>query len=417
MKNSKTNLNIIVSSLCFLFVASVSVTSAATVTSVTNGNWLNPTTWDCNCIPQITDNIIIAHNVTLNTDWGINGGSLTINNGASLREDSQIRNIAFNGGTVTLNGVMDISRIAFINCTVTNNDSIYAQAIYSTGNITNSGHIFNVDSVNTNGIMQNLSNGTLSGLYFLSTNQFQNDGNITMYDFLQTGEFTNDGTINITNDFANTGFFYNNSNLYVDVDGSNSGKFNNNGSATCTIMSDFINDDSLLTKTALVKNDGLFEVWVDMSNLDSLSGSGTYCIGQYTSNSGIMSGNFDFCDKTPPANPPYIDVNTGTIDTNITWCANSLCLPVADNPIWDNYSKPVVSPNPNHGTIQILMPEGISFLKFSLFDLSGRLLMETKSKIIVNNSLNLKGIVPGCYLYTIKTADQMQYSDKMNIVE
>lgn len=41
---------------------------AATITSVQIGDWENPTTWDCGCVPTGTDVAVISHDsITIST--------------------------------------------------------------------------------------------------------------------------------------------------------------------------------------------------------------------------------------------------------------------------------------------------------------------------------------------------------------
>src|SRR5690349_11896912 len=53
-----------------LFLSAAFVTCAffaqgATVVAVANGSWVNPNTWNCNCLPDRTDTIIIPENITV----------------------------------------------------------------------------------------------------------------------------------------------------------------------------------------------------------------------------------------------------------------------------------------------------------------------------------------------------------------
>ena len=50
-------------------VARYEFTSPPSITSIATGNWSSPTTWDCNCVPTATDNVVIdkPHTVTVNS--------------------------------------------------------------------------------------------------------------------------------------------------------------------------------------------------------------------------------------------------------------------------------------------------------------------------------------------------------------
>jgi hypothetical protein len=49
--------------------------SLDTITSIKDGSWSSPSTWDCNCIPQSLQNIIINHNVSLATNFITSDGT------------------------------------------------------------------------------------------------------------------------------------------------------------------------------------------------------------------------------------------------------------------------------------------------------------------------------------------------------
>ncbi len=54
--------------------------SSTTIQSVSDGDWSTPGTWDCNCVPISSHNIIIDHNVTMNCDFTVdNGAYMTVN--------------------------------------------------------------------------------------------------------------------------------------------------------------------------------------------------------------------------------------------------------------------------------------------------------------------------------------------------
>lgn len=57
--------------------------SAQTITSVQAGNATSPFTWDCTCISTPASNIVIAHNVVMDTDW-YHTGTITVNPGVNL---------------------------------------------------------------------------------------------------------------------------------------------------------------------------------------------------------------------------------------------------------------------------------------------------------------------------------------------
>jgi hypothetical protein len=114
-----------------------------------------------------------------------------------------------------------------------------------------------------------------------------------------------------------------------------------------------------------------------------------------------MEGNFDFCDATPPASTPYIDLNSGYFDANITFDCVHQNIETADNNNLSIYPNPVsdyivVSGMEKNGEIIILNIAGqkIMHQKFS----------GEKKEI----SIDIKSLTSGIYLLQYKTASQTQ---------
>ena len=85
-----------------------------TITSVSNGLFYFPTTWDCLCIPapQSGQNVVIDHLVTLNNAIGVYGGTLTIHGQGALLQDGTPRQLHVNnGGSVVNDAVAAMSQI------------------------------------------------------------------------------------------------------------------------------------------------------------------------------------------------------------------------------------------------------------------------------------------------------------------
>ena len=73
------------------------IIATGTIQSITSGNWNNPSTWNCNCVPTMLDNVIIknSHSVTITQAMGLvectqltieTGGVLTVNNNGQLKQ-------------------------------------------------------------------------------------------------------------------------------------------------------------------------------------------------------------------------------------------------------------------------------------------------------------------------------------------
>ncbi len=307
-----------------LLLLSVVTFAQDTITSVANGNWFYPFTWDCNCFPDTNNVIIVDHAVILNIDWAISSGSITVNPGASLIENISGRIFYQSGGTFLNNGTVDISNIASIGGTFTNNDSLRINAaLYNTANFINNGIIADVDSFTNAGVFTNNANAKLNAHNFLTTYTCSNSGTIRVTNCINDGNFTNDQKIIFIN-FYNSGSFQNYAGGKINAyDFWNVGSFQIDSNSTFNTSHDFLNGDTIFPNyNAVFINDGFVGVGNDWYNSVSIKGTtGQFCIKNNTYNFGAMTGSFDFCDDSTPL-PPYIDWNTGTINTNITFCSS-----------------------------------------------------------------------------------------------
>jgi hypothetical protein len=88
---------------------------AATITAVTSGSWVTPGTWDCNCLPAKSDNIIIPHGITVSVTRPISlapgndiiitiAGSLDLTNGLLQLDEADWITI-IPGGRIFANGM------------------------------------------------------------------------------------------------------------------------------------------------------------------------------------------------------------------------------------------------------------------------------------------------------------------------
>ena len=86
----------IIYTLLLLFFSSISL-NATTYTSTQNGNWMSFTTWSPMGVPLPGDDVIINHNVSLDTSFAYTTGSITVNSGGSLIQNNPTRDIWLNG--------------------------------------------------------------------------------------------------------------------------------------------------------------------------------------------------------------------------------------------------------------------------------------------------------------------------------
>ena len=357
--------------LILSFFVLIFVSKAQTITSVANGNWSNPATWGTTP-PMPGSDVIIAHQVVLDFDYGYYTGSIHVNASGQLSGNSPMRALAVYGGALTIGGSLNIARVALFGGTNINTGSIQSDSLYDATSLTN------------------INGGTINAEQFMVSTggNFINNGNVISIDFLNIATATNTGTINAT-DFMNCKSFLNAS------------------AGIITVGSNFLNSDSLTGGPAVFTNDGRVTVSNDWQNKDQMLGSGRYCVQNYTFNSGSMMGTFDFCDLTGGA----VDLNTGTIDATITYCQYSCATEIkVDNNIFSfNFS-----PNPSNGLITVYNEGNVRNAILDIFNMMG----EKVYSIPLNENyalVDLKSKAKGLYFYNIRSNFGINASGKLII--
>ncbi len=344
-------------------------------TSIANGNWSSPSTWG-GYPPTPGSTVVINHNVTLDMDWGYTSGSITINVGGALNGIIPMRGLSISGGAgaLTVNGTLNIARVALFSGTIINNGTFQNDSLYITAALTN-----NLGAtINASQLMIN-TNGTLN-----------NNGSIVSSDFLNVSTVTNTGTIT-TSDFMN------------------SKSFTNSAAGEITTV-DFLNSDSL-ANPAVFTNNGRVTVSHDWANIvvasSQINGSGKFCIQHNTYNSGAMSGTFDFCDQTGG----NVDLNIGTIAGTITYCQFSCATGINEN-----LSNTFINlyPNPSKGIFTI-----------ELKDINAKNVIEINNVLgekvyfadisAEKTEIDLSSEMKGIYFYQIKSEKEIISAGKIII--
>ena len=128
----------------------------STRTSITNGNFSNPLSWDCGfCIPIPGDSIIINHDIILDFDFGYTTGALIVNASGSLTGSTGNRAFAtYTPGRFENHGTFDVARVGLFggkghNTGLFSADSLITNITAETG-FTNTGDMqIAVDYLNT----------------------------------------------------------------------------------------------------------------------------------------------------------------------------------------------------------------------------------------------------------------------------
>jgi hypothetical protein len=328
----------------FLLVLFPFLSEAQTAVSITNGTWMNPTTWNCTCIPFSGYNVTINHTVTLDTPMSFTTGGLTISNtGALMKDTGPSRDLLISGGSFANNGKMNIRFFLVTAGTISNPGTFTVNAFTNYVSFSNSGTI-QMDSLYAGANFTNTSTGKITGDSLTMAATFINDGRLNVSWMLNNGTYKNNNYMG-GYAFTNANNTENNDSIIMTGSMWNKAVFTNKTTGKINLTKNFHNYNS--STTALFENNGYVRVFDSWYNTDTVKGSGAFTVTDTSANSGFMKGNFDFCDLSHPAPPPLVDLNSGSISSGITWCIFSGV---------KEYSKENainVFPNPNAGVFTI----------------------------------------------------------------
>lgn len=370
----------------FLFTFIISVTLfAQTATSVADGNWFLPSTWQGGVVPTPGYNVIINHHVVLSSNWGYNTGSVTISSTGSLIQDGTNRAFGQQGGSFSNAGTVTISKIGFLGGTITNSGTLNGtDSLYLGINLTNTG------TITSNNFYSNLSlsnNNNINVTNFFNNGTFDNAGPLGVLNatnFFNNTTVLNSGLINFNN-CTNSGTFTNNNGIEGSHDFTNAGIFYNNLSGYISIVNDCTNGDSI-NNNAHWYNNGTTLIGNDFTNADTLEGNapGSFCVYNNSVNYGYVLGDFDFCDMLTTT----FGINTGSISNGITYCQVSCWGGVKENIT----TTLKVFPNPATESFTIQFKDDLSENNIQIVNSCGQIVFEqsinrTDEITILRNSL------------------------------
>lgn len=314
-----------------------------TITSVQSGNASNPLVWDCTCFPTTADDIIINHAISMDVDWAITaGGSITVNASGSLIQNGPHVLLVDGTGSQYLNhGASEFTDIAYTNggSGINTSNFLVTRALYIGvgSSYNNSGTLGGMDSLMTEGIFTN-SGPCFSG-NILNTGTYTNTGHIAGDSVGNTGTFNSLGGYMYFKAFGNTGTFSMTTSGFMDVTENwyNAGDFTLGAGLQIYAHNHFYNGDTLMG-SANLHNNGTIEVTNDFYNNFVMDGSGNFCVGGDSYNSGPVNGTLDFCDNTGTD----FDWNTGTIAGTVTFCQPGCYLNLEEN----IHEEVLIYPNP-----------------------------------------------------------------------
>ncbi|MBE7443546.1 MAG: T9SS type A sorting domain-containing protein [Flavobacteriales bacterium] len=346
-------------SLLFVCILLTSSVYSINYTSQTDGNWTSPSTWTPLGVPVSGDSIVINHHIILDVSFISTSGSLTINTGGSLIQD-------------TLNRFVSIDNTSFL--------------------FTNYG-IIDVDSIFSRSIMLNDVGGRIIANRCLTNNSFVNNSELEFYHFESRATFLNNDMLAFNQLLVSNGHFVNKGVVNGELV-TNKALISNDTLGVVSISDNLYNGVGDIGEWATFINHGLVEIGGSFYNFISVYGlsTGQFIIQDSSVNYGEMRGSFDFCDLTPPSTYPYIDWNFGPIDTTITFCGLTT---VAE------LDKQIVTiyPNPTTGIVNF----GSQKQFVEVYSIDGKLLIQD-----FTNQINIGNYTNGMYFLVIKDKEGNQ---------
>jgi hypothetical protein len=216
----------------------------------------------------------------------------------------------------------------------------------------------------------------------------------------------NNCTITTNGDFTTSAAFTNNARISITKKFTNSGNPFTMGSGALVTCKDFTNSGGVINASG----------YCARFNISGIS-----------INSATISSGIDICDATPPAQAPFVDINSGNISSSVTWCicnAVGQCEggsnkkgnkePEVTTTSSDKQGAVTLYPNPNEGefTLSVSTDGEIQVL---IYDLVGRKIYE---KTFFNRKgiflkINMKDQSQGIYFIRINTSDGYAITDKI----
>lgn len=417
--------NCVRSFLLFFLITSVSISYAITFTTVANGNWNDPSTWDANGSPgsywNSSDIVIVQHAVNLNQYIGFDG-ALTVNASGSLIGSSN--SIALNNGA-SFSAAGEVS----VNQLTLNSSSTFShtEKLTLAGDLTvgSGSSIISNDTVVVGGRLNNNA-GTITAhdVYTIASDLTNNNGTITFHEPATVGgKFDNNNSsasITINESLIVSGDITNNSGASIDIPNNalmeTSGNLTNNSGSSITSSGRINATGNFANNGGTTQNNGIFDLGGNFTqNGGSFSNNGGMVVdGSFTingggtvdgngilrvdqiTNFGSFNGTVDICriDDSTPTNVS----GSGSYNVNLTYCtaASSGALPIvlksfkarfiSDNTVLVNWTS-LTEVNNNYYTI-LSSTDGKTFRPTKKITGAGNSTKETSYKAVLTDVKN-----------------------------
>ncbi|MCC6400187.1 MAG: hypothetical protein IT227_05435 [Flavobacteriales bacterium] len=362
---------------------------AQPISSVADGDWNDPATWDCTCVPDGIVSVTVAHTVTLTVPDTLTDGDLYVQGDGQLFGTSLLLGgIFYNFGEISLQALE--LRPGLLQPDAVNFGTLAAIRLgLQRAGFTNVGAI-TADSIRTDVAWENAPVGSVSAGWLAGPGQLDNRGSVT-----GSGEFAarfrNDSTITWSGLFRAPYTSSNLGNIAVVGD---------------LRIESLLIDSGLILVEGDVRLDG--DLWMaddsaylsiagDLRIQGLLRGAGSVCITDSTINLGVITDSVDVCDRSATTGtPPFLDVQLGVVGPAVTWCTDPRCQPVGiEGPAPVGSWK--VWPIPSAGHVWT-GPVPRSVREVVLTDATGRSIHLSATRSGEGLYLDLSDLAPGPYL-------------------
>jgi hypothetical protein len=368
---------------------------AQPITSVADGDWNDPSTWDCACVPDGIVSVTVAHTVIVTQPDSLLDGDLYIqSDGQLLGTSLVVGGIFFNFGQVTLQaleikpGILQPDAVNFGTLAAIRL-GLQREAFTNLGDIT-------ADSIRTDVAWENAPVGSVATGWLAGQGQLDNRGSVTGSGTF-AARFRNDSSITWSGLFRVPYTSVNLGNIAVVGDLRIEALLQDSG--LILVEGDVRLDGDLL----LASDSAYLSIAGDLRVAGLLRGAGSVCITDTTVNAGVITDSVDVCDKSPTATaPPYLDVDQGVVGPDVRWCTDPRCLPVGiDGPHAPrNWS---VWPVPSAGPLWTA-PVPANVKQVELIDATGRRTRRFATRHGEGLLLDLSDLAAGPYLIRLPEA-------------
>ncbi|MBK6627543.1 MAG: hypothetical protein IPJ87_10985 [Flavobacteriales bacterium] len=396
--------------LLSLFCSGALLRAQGTVSSVTAGAWTSAGTWDCACVPQTGDTIVVQHSVGLPSNVVHLGGAIRITATGALVGSGPSglwSNAPFtNAGQVSVHRLVLPEGNAWTD-SLLNSGTIATTRMAVRRRGRNTGVITAIDSLVFDHCSFHNEATISSRVTWVRDSLLWNNGLFISYELIvdSTGLFHNVGTCRVLDHLAVR----------------SSGNFNvATGAVETHVLGDADIRWGLNVWDAHLQVDGrlhLNDVEVPIPHLTFfvqggsihtghfrnqgwVAGPGTLCIADSAENLGILHPDLTICDATPTSFTwPYLDLNTGTVDPAVLVCPTGSCTVGGT----DRHGPRVIRLVRGDGRWTVTgLPEG--HVEVELIDAGGRRMPCTLIGAGPTLELRVPAITEGAYALLLTTA-------------